>query len=352
MMSWKTIIGLRALWALAALGALGALASPATAAPTKKPPAAKAKTPEQKEADRHFKSGVALFGEQKFGEALAEFQRAYEIAPATIVLYNMAACHRELSHYGESVKLYKQFLDEGAGKQPAERLAAAKAELDGILARIARVSVTAPDGAALELDGKALGAMPVDMPLLVAPGEHTLTAHLEGKKDGAKTIRVASGDEVEITLRLADPPKPEPRERVVVVREHEDQVPKRFRLTAAFGTNLKQAGDTGVPVIGLGVPIGSRLELAVDVTLVAYAVMPSVRVRLVGDRASLHLIGAVPIAFTDGGMNETFVAGAGGLGLRLRATPTLAFHIESYAAFASKGHGTTFPAFVGGELWF
>lgn len=345
MLHKTTIISLISMVALAA--------GSATAAPKKKepkpPPAATEKTPEQKEADRHFKSGVALFNEQKFGEALAEFQRAYEIAPATIVLYNMAGCHRELSHYSQAVKLYKQFLDEGADKQPADRLAAARNELDGILARIARITVTAPDGASLDLDGTSLGTMPVDMPLIVAPGDHKLTAHVDGKRDGLQTVHVASGDEVDITLRLKELPKAEPQERIVI---KETVTPKQFRVSASFGTNLQQAGATGVPDLGLGVAIGSRLELAVDITLVAYAVMPSVRVRLFGDRASLHLIGAVPVSFNDGSMKETFVAGAGGLGLRLRATPSLAFHIESYVAFATKDHGTTFPAFVGGEVWF
>jgi hypothetical protein len=51
-------------------------------------------------------------------------------------------------------------------------------------------------------------------------------------------------------------------------------------------------------------------------------------------------------------MSETFVAGAVGLGLRARVTPSLAFRVESFASYAGKTHGTTVPAFVGGELWF
>ena len=34
------------------------------------------------------------------------------------------------------------------------------------------------------------------------------------------------------------------------------------------------------------------------------------------------------------------------------ATPSLALHLESYASYATKDHGLTFPAFVGGEVWF
>src|SRR5262252_9044635 len=104
--------------------------APADAKPKPKPEKPSA---EQKEADRHFKSGVALFKEAKFAEALAEFERANEIAPHPLVLYNIAACHRELSHYAEAVKFYKRFLSEGEGKVPPARLHTAQTELDTIL---------------------------------------------------------------------------------------------------------------------------------------------------------------------------------------------------------------------------
>jgi hypothetical protein len=115
---------------------------------------------------------------------------------------------------------------------------------------------------------------------------------------------------------------------------------------------LQATTDTGAPAVGLGVPLGSRIELGVDVVLVAYAVMPSVRVRLVGDELSLNAIAALPIAFETGAMSQTFVAGAGGLGLRYRATPSLGLHLEGFASYATKGHGTTFPAFIGADVWF
>ena len=338
------------------VGCLCAAAAVQAAPKNKKKPPASDKTPEQKEADRHFKSGVGFFTDQKYAEALAEFERAYEIAPATIVLYNIAACHRYLSHYSEAVKYYRRFLDEseGGSKVPADRVVAAKAELDDILSKIARVSVTAPDGAEVVVDGETVGTMPLDMPLIVAPGEHKVVVRLAGKKDGDKNLRVASGDEVSVKINLADAPKaPPPTEKVVVVHEPEAPLgPKVFSIMAGFGTNFQQVAKTGVPDLGIGYAITDRFELALDVTLVAYAVMPSVRVRLIGDRASLHLIGAVPIAFSDGGMSETWVSGAAGLGIRIKATPSLALHLESYASYATKDHGLTFPAFVGGEVWF
>jgi hypothetical protein len=329
-----------------------ALATPVVAAPKKPEP-----TDKQKEADRHFKSGVALYKEAKYAEALAEFERAYEIEPHPLVLYNIATCHRELSHYGEAVKYYQRFLSEGKGKVPPGRLKEAQSELDGVLARIARVTITIKggEGAKVLLDGAEIGTMPIDGPLIVPPGEHKFTVRAEGKQDAERSIRVASGDEVEVTLQLTDAPKtPLPVESL---HEPKDVYvpppkPKRFSLAAAFGTNLLNVPETGAPTVGIGFAIGSRLHVGLDATLVAYAVMPSVRVRLLGDQMSLHAVAAMPIAFTDGAMTETFVAGAVGVGLRYRAMPALAFRLESFASYAMGDHGFTLPAFFGGELWF
>ena len=311
---------------------------------------------EQKEADRHFKSGVALFKESKYAEALAEFERAYEIAPHPLVLYNIAGCHRELSQYADAVKYYNRFLAEGKGKVPATRLTAAQSELDGILARIARVTVTvAPaDGATIIVDGNQLGTL-VAMPLMLPPGEHKIIARAAGHQDIERTIRVASGDELTIDLTLQELP-PAPAKPPIAIVGPIGSAPashaRRFAVGAGFGTNLRRAADSGAPSLGLGVAIGSRLELGIDAVLVAYAVMPSIRVRLAGRALSVHAIGAVPIAFTDDEMSETFVAGAAGLGVRYRPIPALAFRLEALASFAGAAHGTTIPAFLGGELWF
>ena len=349
-----------------AIVAMLVFAVPAAAAPHKKPHKPAKQTKEQKEADRLFKNGVQLFDAQKFSEALAEFQRAYDVSPAPIVLYNIASCHREMSHYGDAVTYYQRFLTEGAaGKVPAARLTAAKAELDGILAHTAHLTInmTPPDGQ-LIVDGTTIDP-PIPAPLILGPGEHKLTAHVDGKQDATKIVRVASGDEPIIELVPAVPPPPKPVEPVHTVAAASVDAgttvgpaaasPRfvRVHLAAGYGTNLMAVQKTGAPEIGLGIDLGSRVEIGVDGTLVAYSVIPSIRVRLAGERFSLHLIGAVPIVYESAGMtSETFFAAAGGLGFRLRVTPSIGLHLEGLASFATAGHGTTFPAFIGGDVWF
>src|SRR5262249_41369155 len=159
-----------------------------------------------------------------------------------------------------------------------------------ILARIARVTITtAPaDGVALALDGNALASP--EMPLILAPGEHKLVAHRDGFKDAEKTLRVASGDELEVELKLTErPPEPahvrEPPPTITTpVKPSPEIERRRFRIGAAFGTNLRAVGDTGAPDLSIGVALSDRAELGIDAVLVAYAVMPSLRVRIAGDK--------------------------------------------------------------------
>ena len=318
------------------------------------------RTPEQINADRHFQSGVALFKQAKYAEALAEFERAYEIAPHPLVLYNIAGCHRQLSHYSEAVTFYRRFVSEGKGVVPDDRLARAQSELDAILALVARVTVTitpAADGATLSVDG-----IPIEhpeMPLILPPGEHRLTARVPGRPETERTVRVASGDELPLELVIAAPapPAPSPTRPAAEVVEHgaalaRPPAPRRFAVHAGFGTNLRIAAETGAPSLGVAVALGSRFEVGFDAVFIAYALVPSVRVRLLGDALALHVVGALPYSLNDGSSSDRFLSGALGLGVRYRPMPSVAFRLESYAASGGAMHGTAIPTFLGGELWF
>jgi hypothetical protein len=333
--------------------------APAPQVPEPKAPAPEEpKAPEvQKEADRHFKSGVALFKDAKYTEALAEFERAYELSPHPLVLYNIAGCHRELLHYAEAVRNYQRFMIEGQGKVSASRLATAQAELDGLLTMIGRVIVTvtpATDAAALIVDGAPLDKP--EMPLILPPGEHRLVARATGRRDAERTVVVGPGDKLAVELALGDLPLAPPGKVVtgVGVVRPQPASPSRpwLAVDAGMGMNLRRLGNTGAPSIGVGAELGPRIGVGLEVVLVAYAIVPSLRVRVAGDELSLHLVGAVPIAFSDDAMTGTFFAVAGGLGVRYRASPRLAFRLESYVSVAGKRQGTTLPAFLGGELWF
>jgi hypothetical protein len=316
-----------------------------------------------READRHFRTGVALFKGARYADALAEFERAYAIAPHPLVLYNIATCHRKLSRFVEAATDYLRFLADGKDSVPPAQRAAAQTELDAILPRVAQVAVQiAPpsDAAVLVVDGTALDHP--TSPLILSPGEHRLIARVGGRRDTERAVTVAAGDRITVELATADPAPPavtppRPGEPPAAVAAQPDAGPApprpvRFAIGAGFGTNLRLAGETGAPSLGAAVAIGARLELGLDAVMVAYAIIPSIRVRIAGDELALHAIGAVPYSLTTGSMSGRYAAPAIGLGLRYRPTPGLAVRLEGYAAFAGRDRGTAIPMFLGAERWF
>jgi hypothetical protein len=355
--------------AMLALAVAAALPSWVAAAPRpRRDPAARpapaAPEPPQQQADRHFKAGVALFKAARYAAALAEFEHAYELAPHPVVLYNIAACHRDLAHYPEAVAGFQRLLAEAGDQVPAAQLADARAELASLLAMTAQVTVTvtpASDGGQLLLDGAVLPA-PV-MPLILAPGEHQLVARAAGRRDAERTLRVAAGQQLTVELALAElapppgesapPPSPGDSAGSVVRRAPPPARSRPWRaVNAGVGMNLRRLGHTGAPSLGLAAALGSRIVVAVDAVLVAYAVVPSLRVRLVGDALSLYVLGAAPIAFSSDPMVGRFVAIGGGLGVRYRPSPQLAVRAEAYLSAPSNTQATSIPMFLGGELWF
>ncbi len=327
-----------------------------TAAPSRPARADDAADAKANEANRHFKLGVELYGEQKYSEALVEFQRAYEIFPHPSVLYNLAVTYRELSEYDQAIVYFERFLSEGPGKVDQARLDGAQKELDDLRARVGTITVTVkPDGAQITVDGKPVGKAPLARPLVRGPGEHVIAATGPGGQTDSKTVTIAAGDAASADLDVSAPvghgeggmgngTPP------TTLKVHVPPRARKLGVSAAMASNVLLASKTGAPVIGAALRFGSRVTAAVDVVLIAYAVVPTVRVRIAGDALSIEGIAAAPVNLTDGGSKSVFVSGAGGAGVRYRATDALAVHAQALVAAGS--HGVTVPVFVGVELWF
>lgn len=317
------------------------------------------------EASRHFKLGVALYAEEKFDEALYEFQRAYELSPHPSVLYNIAATHRELSHYGDAIQYYERFLSEGKGKARADLLARAKVELQELRGRIGSVVVdVAPAGVTVMVDNREVGTTPLDGPVIVGPGRHTFTLRAPWGQTETRTVVIAAGDTATVALTMTTPTETDPGTGTgtgtgtttgtggtvtadgMLMDDGDGGMPGTLGVSASFGANALEVPDASAPLVGAHVRLGSRVIVGADVVMKVWAVIPSLRVHLGGDRTAVHAIAAVPLDFSD----EFFVAGAAGLGLRVWALDSLAFRLEALASYAGS-RGFSLPVFMGVELW-
>src|SRR5690242_4745368 len=175
---------------------------PAPASTTATAPAADSSIDE---ARQHFQKGVQLFKEGNLDAALAEFRKAYQIAPSYRVLYNIAQVHYDLHNYVEALKAYRQYLSEGASEIPTDRRTQVETEVRKLEGRVAYIEVTSNvDGVLLSLDEVPVGTLPLRIPLMVNPGTRRVTATKTGYNTTARNLTIAGGDHTQVQLDLTE----------------------------------------------------------------------------------------------------------------------------------------------------
>jgi hypothetical protein len=189
--------------ALASLLACASIAAPARAEP-----------PSAAEADGHFHRGVDLYKEADYRAALIEFRRAYDLAPAYQVLYNIGETSYQLQDYAAALKTLEQYLSEGGARLSSDRRAEVEKEVAKLRLRVAKlVFVTPLADVEISVDDVAVGKTPLDGPLVVSAGRRKIVASKAGRPSLTKLIDVAGGDTLSVPLTLAEAdaaPSPSP----------------------------------------------------------------------------------------------------------------------------------------------
>lgn len=63
-------------------------------------------------AKKHFELGNTYYEVSNYAQALAEFQKAYELEPLPGLIYNIARCHELLNNLKEAIAQYRLFLEK------------------------------------------------------------------------------------------------------------------------------------------------------------------------------------------------------------------------------------------------
>jgi PEGA domain/Tetratricopeptide repeat len=157
----------------------------------------------RKLAREHFEKGMAAFNDERFAEAVEEFEAAYRLSPAFKVLYNIGQVNVALGRSVEAVDAFEKYLDHGAAGIPQDRREAVQAEIEKQRWRIGSVAIrTVPTAAELRIDGKLVGKTPLGQPVRLVTGKHTIEAILSEYKSQLREIDVAGRATVEIELTL------------------------------------------------------------------------------------------------------------------------------------------------------
>jgi PEGA domain len=207
--------------------------------------------PAVEEGRLRFQKGVALYREGSFEAALAEFQKAYQVAPSYRLLYNIAQVQDELHDYVSAVKAFKQYLADGGSEVPPERVSQVLSEIQKLEGRIATIDVsTNVDGAEVRIDDVPSGTSPLHAPISVNAGPRRIYVSKPGYPSTARSITVAGGDHVRVALDLTPPAPPRP-----VAIEEAKKPPPRMEVPESKSHAAAWIGlaTTGVLAAGAGV---------------------------------------------------------------------------------------------------
>lgn len=259
----------------------------------------------EQEARGRFSRALTLFNEGRFEASLAEFDRAYAIAPAYQVLFNLAKVHARLGHSVEAADTAARFLNDGGTAISPERRAEAAALLAEQTARIGIIAVDldVPD-ATVMLDGVDVATDPHTTTVRVASGNHSVGVRAPGYETARTSVRVAGGQ----TVRVALAPKPlsswasieisSPLEGVEVWVDGQSvgRTPLATSITVAPGERVvvgRRAGYTEArQQVALEANASSRLELRPFVrTDLTPDVQGTLRLHVPNVKASLQIDG-------------------------------------------------------------
>jgi len=154
-------------------------------------------------ARRHYDHCLELFNSEAFDSALAECEKANQLAPSYKILYNIGLIHRELNDFAQSLKAFERYLAEGAGDVPDARRAEVDkyvTQLRGLVANLEiRVNVA---GADVFVDDVPVGKAPVGR-IRVNPGHRKVTAMREGYAPVTKMVNISVGENGDVEVSLA-----------------------------------------------------------------------------------------------------------------------------------------------------
>jgi hypothetical protein len=157
------------------------------------------------EASKHYERGLELYEEGADASALAELERAYQIAPNWRVLYELGIVELALHDFASALHHFEQYLDEGKEGVKRQRREEVTNHIAQLRQQVATIDVETSAGAEVRLDDVTVGTAPLASPLVVNAGHHKLGASKGGLAAESRAISVAGGDRTRIELVIPVP---------------------------------------------------------------------------------------------------------------------------------------------------
>jgi tetratricopeptide (TPR) repeat protein len=184
--------------------------SPAGAADPKAAPPEGAAEGKIARAKDLFDKGYALLKAGDCERALGLFKRSLDEVPSSSSTMNAAYCLNDLKRADEALELYEDLLTTyGAELSDADKTVI-EAAVAALRKKVGSIELSANvDGGQVIIDGRARGKLPLDAPVRVTEGEHTVRIRQDGYELFERKVHVAAGAAIAVDAWLL-PPAPRP----------------------------------------------------------------------------------------------------------------------------------------------
>jgi hypothetical protein len=162
--------------------------------------------------ERETARSLLLSGREKrasgrLDAALEDFEKAHAIMGVPTTALDLGKAQEELGRLVEARTTYLEAARVGPTPREPPAFTRARAEAkrraDALAPRLATLTVHAPRGAALEVDGRELPPASVGAPIKLNPGRHAVVAKRDGHEERA-SVTLAEGSSESIELHLPD----------------------------------------------------------------------------------------------------------------------------------------------------
>jgi hypothetical protein len=145
-----------------------------------------------------------LYEDGDYAGAFTKLEAAYLASRDARLLWNMAACEKELRHYASVIALLERYLREGENVVTAEERAATAELLDTVRAFVNELSLTVrPEGARVFIDDVEVATAPIASALRVDMGKHKLRVALSGFVTHEAALDLPGGKAMSLEVELA-----------------------------------------------------------------------------------------------------------------------------------------------------
>jgi hypothetical protein len=153
------------------------------------------------EARTKYDIGRILYRDGDYSGALANFRRAYDLSKEPRLLWNMAACEKNLHQYPRVLELVSRYLTEADAILTDDDRAEARAFAAAVTKLVAsvKIDVTEPDAEVL-VDDEVVGRSPLAAPVIVTYGKHRFRARKSGFIDAAEALEIQEGQSTAVRL--------------------------------------------------------------------------------------------------------------------------------------------------------